>query len=137
MAERDIVGGLIRLHILHHASQKAIFGMGIMEELAHHGYKLSAGTLYPILHGMEKAGYLISAAEQSNGRQRRTYVATEEGKIALGEAKAKVWELFRELFEEELQSRGHVPTKPHANGKTEGGAQARPQTVKSQGKRQK
>lgn len=137
MAERDIVGGLIRLHILHHASQEAIFGMGIMEELAHHGYKLSAGTLYPILHGMEKAGYLISAAEQSNGRQRRTYVATEEGKIALGEAKAKVWELFRELFEEELQSRGHVPTKPHANGKTQGGAQARPRTGKSQGQRQK
>jgi DNA-binding PadR family transcriptional regulator len=137
MAERDIVGGLIRLHILHHASQKAIFGMGIMEELAHHGYKLSAGTLYPILHGMEKAGYLISAAEQSNGRQRRTYVATEEGKIALGEAKAKVWELFRELFEEELQSRGHTPTKPYANGKTQGGVQARPRTGKSQGQRQK
>lgn len=105
VAERDLFGGLIRLHILHHASHEAIFGLGIIDELAHHGYKLSAGTLYPVLHSLEKAGYLISQTENTGGRQRRTYVATQEGKAALGEAKARVWELFRELFEEELQFR--------------------------------
>jgi hypothetical protein len=42
--DRDIVGGLIRLHILHHAAEEAIFGLGIIDELTHHGYKLSPGT---------------------------------------------------------------------------------------------
>ena len=111
MAERDLLGGLIRLHILHHADREPVFGMGIIDELAHHGYKLSAGTLYPILHSMEKAGYLVSTTEQVNGRQRRTYVTTEEGRLALGAAKGKVWELFRELFEDELLFRGHE-TRP-------------------------
>ncbi len=49
MKEKDLLGGLIRLHVLHHACREPIFGLGIMEELARHGYKLSAGTLYPIL----------------------------------------------------------------------------------------
>jgi DNA-binding PadR family transcriptional regulator len=106
MAERDLLGGLIRLHVLHHASREPIFGVGIMDELAHHGYKLSAGTLYPILHGLEKSGYLVSTVEQTGSRQRRTYTATEEGLAALTAAKAKVWELFRELFEDELQFQG-------------------------------
>lgn len=106
MRERDLLSGLIRLHILHHASQEAVFGLGIMEELARHGYKLSAGTLYPILHGLEKAGYLASHTEYAGRRKRRAYVVTDKGITALRHAKAKVRELFWELIEEELQFRG-------------------------------
>jgi DNA-binding PadR family transcriptional regulator len=100
MLDRAFSGGLIRLHILHHACHEPIFGQGIMEELARHGYKLSAGTLYPILHGLETAGYLVSNQELTNGRKRRVYLATETGKLALTQAKDQVRELFRELFEE-------------------------------------
>src|SRR5438093_542137 len=49
MPDRDLYSGLIRLHILHHAAEEPIFGLGMAEELAHHGYKLSLGTLYPLL----------------------------------------------------------------------------------------
>ncbi len=100
MKERDLLGGLIRLHVLHHACREPIFGLGIMEELARHGYKLSAGTLYPILHGLERAGYLVSEPETPARGRRRTYVATSAGREALLVAKAKVRELFKELFEE-------------------------------------
>lgn len=103
MGERDLLSGLIRLHILHHAAHEAIFGLGIIEELGLHGYKLSAGTLYPILHGLEKSGYLQSQTELVNGRQRRLYVITDKGRTALALGKTKVWELFRELFEDELR----------------------------------
>jgi PadR family transcriptional regulator PadR len=112
--ERDLLGGLIRFHILYHASQGPIFGLGIIEELARHGYKLSAGTIYPILHGMEKEGYLTSEEKLIGGRKRRIYLATAEGVEVLSNAKAKVWELFRELFEEELQFRRTVETKKQA-----------------------
>jgi len=101
MLDRTLSGGLIRLHILHHACHEPIFGLGIMEELARHGYKLSAGTLYPILHGLETAAYLISREEQVNGRKRRVYEATDTGRTALEQAKDQVRELFQELFEDD------------------------------------
>lgn len=101
MQDRDLYSGLIRLHILYHAAHEPVYGMWIMEELARHGYKLSAGTLYPILHGLEEKGYLQSETERNGKSSRRIYRATEEGKSALAEAKIKVKELFGELFEDE------------------------------------
>jgi DNA-binding PadR family transcriptional regulator len=102
MAERDLLGGLVRLHILYHATREPVFGQAIIDELAHHGYRLSPGTLYPILHGLERGGYLKSRLESEGGRSRRIYRVTAAGRKSLQAAKAKVWELFRELFEEEL-----------------------------------
>lgn len=99
--DRDLYSGLIRLHILYHAVKEPIYGLGIMEELGRHGYKLSPGTLYPILHGMEKKGYLQSATKRDGKQSRRIYKATGKGKRALSEAKIKVRELFGELFEED------------------------------------
>jgi Transcriptional regulator PadR-like family len=51
--DRDLYSGMIRLHVLHHAEKGTIFGAGMGEELAQHGYKISPGTMYPILHGLE------------------------------------------------------------------------------------
>lgn len=53
MSDKDLYAGLIRLHVLHHAAIEPIFGLGIIEELRRHGYELSPGTLYPLLHGLE------------------------------------------------------------------------------------
>ena len=98
-ADRDLYSGLIRLHVLHHAVEEPIFGLGMAEELARHGYRISPGTLYPLLHSLEKKGYLRSS-ERANGKSRRKiYRATPAGKRALIAAKDKVRELFRELIE--------------------------------------
>ncbi len=99
MTDKDLYGGLIRLHILHHAAEAPIFGLGIVEELRRHGYEMSAGTLYPMLHGLEKKGYLISRQERTGRRARRVYEITEQGRVALAQARAKVKELFGELIE--------------------------------------
>src|SRR3972149_8917532 len=99
--EQDLYGGLIRLHILHHASKKAVFGLWFIEELARHGYKLSPGTLYPLLHGLERKGYLRSTKERLGKTSRRVYRATPLGCKALAAAREKVSELFGELFENE------------------------------------
>lgn len=101
MEDKDLYSGLIRLHILHHASEEPIFGLGIIEELERHGYRLSAGTLYPMLHGMERKGYLVSEKEHVDGRIRRIYKITGPGAAVLKDAKKKVSELFGELFEDE------------------------------------
>ncbi|MGQ9532479.1 MAG: PadR family transcriptional regulator [Desulfotomaculales bacterium] len=100
MEDHELFSGLIRLHILYHASQGPIFGLWIIRELERHGYRLSPGTLYPILHGMEKRGYLVSGTEEAGGRRRRVYRITEEGRRVLVAARIKVRELFGELFAE-------------------------------------
>ncbi len=97
--DRDLYSGLIRLHVLHHAAEEPIWGLGMIEELSRHGYRISPGSLYPLLHGLEKKGYL-KATEIRNGRSlRKVYRATPMGKKALAAAKEKVRELFRELIE--------------------------------------
>jgi len=99
MEDKDLYTGLIRLHILYHAGEGPIFGLEIIEELGRHGYKLSPGTLYPILHGMERKGYLRSETQEVSGHYRRIYHITPKGKETLERAKGKVRELFGELFE--------------------------------------
>src|SRR5665213_495341 len=101
MDERYLYVGLIRLHILHHATEEPIYGLGMIEELGRHGYKLSAGTLYPLLHGLEKRGYLVSSTIRKGSAKRRMYRATRRGKAALAAAKVKVQELFGEMFEDD------------------------------------
>ena len=101
MTDRSLYNGLIRLHILHHAAMGPVFGQWMIDELGHHGHRLSAGTLYPILHGMEKQGYLKYKLTQKDGRSRREYRATAVGRKALVTARQRVKELFGEMFEHE------------------------------------
>jgi DNA-binding PadR family transcriptional regulator len=99
MIDRNLYSGLIRLHILHHAAEGPIFGQAMIDELGRHGYRLSAGTLYPILHGMERQGYLRSRLTLNGGRNRRVYRATPAGRKALVLGRKRVQELFGEMFE--------------------------------------
>jgi PadR family transcriptional regulator, regulatory protein PadR len=98
---RELYSGFVRLHVLHHAAVQPIFGLGMSEELARHGYTISPGTLYPLLHGMEKKGYLRSAERRDGKSFRRLYRATPLGRKALAAAKSKVRELLEELMEGE------------------------------------
>jgi DNA-binding PadR family transcriptional regulator len=96
---RDLYSGLIRLHILHHAAEGPIFGLEMAEELARHGYRISLGTLYPLLHGLEKKGYVRSVEKRQGQAIRKVYRATPLGRKALKAMKVKVSELFGELHE--------------------------------------
>jgi DNA-binding PadR family transcriptional regulator len=97
--DRELYGGLVRLHILHHAAREPVFGLGMIEELGEHGYRLSPGTLYPILYRMEHKGYLRSARQRAGRHTRRVYRITPAGRRALAVARERVQELFGELFE--------------------------------------
>lgn len=98
-SDKDLYSGLIRLHVLHHAAERPIYGSWMIEELREHGYKISPGTLYPMLHGLERKGYLKVKQDGPGKRARRLYTITTQGQIALADAKIKVRELFGELFE--------------------------------------
>src|SRR5579872_2641861 len=98
--KRELFDGLIRIHVLLHARHEPIFGLAMMRELEHHGYHIGPGTLYPLLHGLERSGLLRSSFDRVQGRQRRIYRITPAGKRALEKAREKVDELHHELHEE-------------------------------------
>ena len=97
---RDLLTGLIRIHVLAHAFHEPVFGLAMMAELNRHGYRVGPGTLYPLLHGMERGGLLKSQLKNVNGRRRRLYTITASGRRALTNARVKVDELHHELHEE-------------------------------------
>ncbi len=72
----------------------------MIEELGRHGYRLSPGTLYPMLRELEREGLLRSERRRVDGKIRCLYRATPAGRKALKIGKQRVLELFQEIFED-------------------------------------
>jgi PadR family transcriptional regulator PadR len=104
MADDDLVrhffGGFVRLHILYHAGKEPICGVEMIEELQRHGYQLSPGTLYPILHHLQSAGYVTCKEAVVAGKRRKNYRITKKGQKLLANAQGKLRELFSEVVED-------------------------------------
>lgn len=96
---RKLFLGFIHIHILHHAKEHPIYGLWMLEELKEHGYSISAGTLYPILHTMETDGLLFREDKNIDGKIRKYYTTTAKGESVLEEARKKAYELFKEIKE--------------------------------------
>jgi DNA-binding PadR family transcriptional regulator len=97
--ERKFFLGFIRIHIIYHADKEEIYGTEMINELKRHGYEVSPGTIYPILHSLENEGYLTSKEKNVEGKIRKYYKITEEGRKVLKEAREKIKELINEVME--------------------------------------
>src|SRR6056297_1873339 len=96
---RKLFLAFMRIHILYHAQKEEFFGLWMIEELKSHGYEVSSGTIYPILHSMEADGILISEEKTIDGKVRKYYSLTDKGTEVLEEVKKKTSELSREIME--------------------------------------
>jgi PadR family transcriptional regulator len=94
----DLFSGFIKLHVLHHASEHPVYGLWLIEELGEHGYRVSPGTLYPLLHSLEQSDMLKSYNEVNEGKIRRYYKITAEGRRQLKKAKLQLMELMSEIL---------------------------------------
>lgn len=94
---RDLELAFIRIHILYHADREEVFGLGLMKELARHGYAIGPGTLYPALAKLEKSGMLTSDARAVHGKQRKYYRITPAGRSLLEAMRRKIEELHGEV----------------------------------------
>ena len=94
----DLFSGFIKLHVLHHASEHPVYGLWLIEELEEHGYRVSPGTLYPLLHSLEKSELLASYNELHEGKIRRYYKITPNGRRHLKKAKLQLMELMSEIL---------------------------------------
>lgn len=113
---RDLFLGFVRVHLLHHASLNPVYGAWFSEELARHGYELSPGTLYPLLHSLEEAGYLSREDRVVDGKVRKYYRATPLGRRTLAEARVRIQELANEITEGQPRAAGaRTPAKRSAD----------------------
>jgi DNA-binding PadR family transcriptional regulator len=99
MIEKKLVLGFIRVHILHHASETdGIYGSWMLKELEEHGYDISPGTLYPILHEMKEQSLLTVSEMVVGGKIRKIYRTTRKGDEVLSNMKKSIVELSREVL---------------------------------------
>jgi DNA-binding PadR family transcriptional regulator len=96
---RDFNRGAVQLHVMHHAQDAEVHGLGLIEELRRHGHRLSPGTLYPMLHRLEEGGMLASREAVVSGKRRRLYRTTSAGRRAFRQCQRAL----RELADEVLQ----------------------------------
>jgi PadR family transcriptional regulator, regulatory protein PadR len=96
-ADREIRLGIWKIHILHHAATRDVWGAWLMEELAEHGHRLSPGTLYPALARMEANGWLRRSGKARHARARQIFRITPEGRRLLEALRHDVVELHEEI----------------------------------------
>ena len=94
---RDFRRGAVAVHVLHHAAEGDVHGASLTAELARHGYRISPGTLYPLLHRLVDAGLITDREELVDGRVLRRYRATRAGEQALTELRLSIRELANEV----------------------------------------
>jgi PadR family transcriptional regulator PadR len=112
---QDLYFNLIHLYVLHHACRQPTFGLQIIEEVAALGYKLSPGTMYPLLDAFERKGLLRSKEERTGGTARRIYRATPHGRKAYATAREHVERLLNVISEPGTKR----PTKHAKKGRSQ------------------
>jgi DNA-binding PadR family transcriptional regulator len=113
-ADREIRLGIWKIHILHHADTREVWGKWLLEELAEHGHELSPGTLYPALLRMERNGWLMRSGEASHARARRMFRITREGRRLLVGLRREVSELYEEVVLGRDSEHADAHPKPRA-----------------------
>jgi PadR family transcriptional regulator, regulatory protein PadR len=103
---REFLLAFWKIHILHHADEHGVYGQWMLEELQEHGYRLSPGTLYPMLSRMAQRGWLRST-EPKRSKAARVYRLTPRGHDVLNRLRESLDELYREVG-------GRRPTPHHA-----------------------
>jgi PadR family transcriptional regulator, regulatory protein PadR len=94
---REFLLAFWKIHILHHAAdRRGVYGQWMLEELHEHGYRLSPGTLYPILARMAARGWL-RADEPTRAKAARVYRLTPRGHDILDRLRAALDELYGEV----------------------------------------
>ena len=114
---REFLLAFWKVHILHHADEQGIYGQWMLEELQRHGYRLSPGTLYPMLSRMAGRGWLRSV-EPKRSKAARIYRLTPRGQEVLNRIRESLAELYDEVG-------GPRPT-PHRSGAKKRGKRRQP-----------
>jgi DNA-binding PadR family transcriptional regulator len=104
---REFLLAFWKIHILYHAAEDGVYGQWMLEELHRHGYRLSPGTLYPMLTRMAQRGWL-RAAEPARPQAPRVYRLTARGREVLARIEDALDELYGEVGHHRSKRAGHA-----------------------------
>lgn len=88
--EKSLISGSMSMLILRLLDEKDMYGYEMIDSLrkkSENVFELKAGTLYPLLHGMEEKGFVSSYEKEVLGKVRKYYCITKEGQAQLEEKK--------------------------------------------------
>lgn len=94
--DRSLVSGSTTMLLLKLLSEKDMYGYEMIETLREKSknvFELKAGTLYPLLHGMEDKNYLTVYEKEVGGKVRKYYSITKTGRKVLEEKKEE-WKIY-------------------------------------------
>lgn len=94
--EKSILSGSMTMLILKLLSEKDMYGYEMIDTLRNRSqnvFELKAGTLYPILHGLEEKGILTVYEKEYTGKVRKYYRITKQGKVLL-DKKLEEWNQY-------------------------------------------
>ena len=94
--DRSLVSGSMGMMILRLLTEKDMYGYEMIDTLkkrSENVFELKAGTLYPLLHGLEEKELVKSYEQEASGKTRKYYSITREGKKQL-RAKEKEWKEY-------------------------------------------
>jgi PadR family transcriptional regulator, regulatory protein PadR len=101
--------GMVKLVVLHQAGLGPVYGGRLSKYLRHQGYKISPGSLYPLLHAMEKANLMGCRIKIFKGRARKYYELTSQGQACLDALRQEVGEIVREVIFSDLRHNASLP----------------------------
>lgn len=107
---KELLKGSTPLLILSAINAKDMYGYEITRQIrvaSDDVFNLNEGTLYPILHAMEKENQVESYWQEVDGRKRKYYHITKKGKKILAE-KSEEWKVYSTSVERVL-SLGTTP----------------------------
>ncbi len=103
--DKGLMAGSGTMLVLSLLENSDMYGYQMIEELARRSsdlFQMKEGTLYPILHSLEKDKYLSSYQQEApTGRVRKYYKLTRKGRKLLDEKRAE-WEAFHQGVEQVL-----------------------------------
>lgn len=94
--EKSIISGSMTMLLLSLLSEKDMYGYEMIDTLrqkSQNVFELKAGTLYPLLHGMEEKGLLSVYEKSASGKTRKYYRITKEGRQVLRK-KTEEWKEY-------------------------------------------
>ena len=91
--DKSLISGSTSMLILKLLEEKDMYGYETLREKSRNVFELKAGTLYPLLHGMESKGYVDAYEQEVLGKTRKYYRLTKEGKRFL-KTKKEEWEEY-------------------------------------------
>ena len=94
--EKSLTSGSMTMLILKLLSEKDMYGYEMIDTLrkrSQNVFELKAGTLYPLLHGLEEKGLLTVYEQEYQGKIRKYYHVTKEG-LKLLERKVEEWNAY-------------------------------------------